>query len=292
MARFFKYAFAVAGDVTEIPNTTQPSGSVSYQEGFSSNYQLPFGSNPNALPISRSPFNGILFDITSAIQEWQTQAIPNFITSSDNGGSPYPYPIYALVRYDDGGGMQVYENLVDNNLTTPGTDFSWQVVSGGSLGYKPGDFKLYAGGSLQSGFLFTDGAAVSRTTYARLFAAIGTLWGAGDGLTTFNVPNIQRRTLIGSGGTGSAVIGNAVGNIGGEEAHLMDISELVSHNHGAGTGFDFLKAATTSGGGTEGIQGTVSPLNYTPQPNTDNAGGGQAFNIIQPSAVALFMIKY
>ena len=47
----------------------------------------------------------------------------------------------------------------------------------------------YAGGTAPDGWLLCDGSAVSRTTYASLYAAIGTTHGSGDGSTTFNLPN-------------------------------------------------------------------------------------------------------
>ncbi|MCB2019807.1 MAG: tail fiber protein, partial [Burkholderiaceae bacterium] len=53
-----------------------------------------------------------------------------------------------------------------------------------------GEFKAFAMSSLPSGWLNCNGAAVSRTTYSALFAAIGTVWGAGNGTTTFNVPDL------------------------------------------------------------------------------------------------------
>lgn len=55
----------------------------------------------------------------------------------------------------------------------------------------------YAGSSAPTGFLLCRGQAVSRTTYASLFAIIGTDWGAGDGSTTFNVPDLRRRVTVG-----------------------------------------------------------------------------------------------
>lgn len=57
----------------------------------------------------------------------------------------------------------------------------------------------YAAASAPSGWLLCDGAAVSRTTYAELFAAIGTTYGVGDGPTTFNLPNAQGVFLRGAG---------------------------------------------------------------------------------------------
>jgi len=62
----------------------------------------------------------------------------------------------------------------------------------------------YAGSSVPTGWLYCDGSAVSRTTYAALFTAISTTWGTGDGSTTFNLPNLQGRTLI-CDGTGTVV---------------------------------------------------------------------------------------
>lgn len=53
-----------------------------------------------------------------------------------------------------------------------------------------GSVLSFAGGILPSGYLSTDGSAVSRVTFSNLFASIGTAFGAGDGASTFNLPNI------------------------------------------------------------------------------------------------------
>ncbi len=60
-----------------------------------------------------------------------------------------------------------------------------------------GELKWYAGRTVPNGYLLCDGRAVSRTTYSRLFQAIGTIYGSGDGATTFNLPNGNGRTLQG-----------------------------------------------------------------------------------------------
>lgn len=95
----------------------------------------------------------------------------------------------------------------------------------------PGSMLDFAGTAAPAGFLLCDGSAVSRSTYAALFASIGTTWGAGDGLSTFNLPNMQRRTSIGSGGTAISGPANTVGSVGGEEAHVLVTGELASHTH-------------------------------------------------------------
>ena len=72
-----------------------------------------------------------------------------------------------------------------------------------------GTVVAYAGttGSIPSGWALADGAALSRTTYSDLFTAMGTAYGAGDGSTTFNLPDLRGRLPLGkaSSGTGSTL---------------------------------------------------------------------------------------
>jgi len=89
----------------------------------------------------------------------------------------------------------------------------------------------YAGTVLPQGYLLCDGSAVSRTTYAYLFSVVGTIWGAGDGSTTFNLPNLTRRVTVGSGGTALSGPSNTVGSYGGEELHTLLLQELPVHSH-------------------------------------------------------------
>lgn len=61
----------------------------------------------------------------------------------------------------------------------------------------PGTMMAYGGKSVPDGWLLCNGATISRTTYAKLFAAIGTAWGAGDGRTTFKLPDAGGRVMQG-----------------------------------------------------------------------------------------------
>ena len=83
----------------------------------------------------------------------------------------------------------------------------------------------FAGTVEPQGYLFCDGSAVSRDTYAALFAVIGTTYGAGDGSTTFNLPDLTGRVVIGVSGT------HALGTTGGEESHALLETELPVHHH-------------------------------------------------------------
>ena len=62
-----------------------------------------------------------------------------------------------------------------------------------------GQVVAFAGATLPDGWLWCDGSAVSRTTYSALYAALGTTWGSGDGSTTFNLPNVEDRVILGAG---------------------------------------------------------------------------------------------
>ena len=80
------------------------------------------------------------------------------------------------------------------------------IFGGYSAGIKPGMIVPCAGNAVQDGYLLCDGSAISRTLYPELFAAIGTTYGAGDGSTTFNLPNGTLRLL----GNTVPVVGNGM----------------------------------------------------------------------------------
>lgn len=89
------------------------------------------------------------------------------------------------------------------------------------LGTPVGAIQMLGGGATPAGWLLCNGAAVSRTTYAALFAQIGTAHGAGDGTTTFNVPDMRGRYPRGVAASGT---GDAVGETFGNDA-------IVDHTH-------------------------------------------------------------
>ena len=83
----------------------------------------------------------------------------------------------------------------------------------------------FAGSTAPQGYLLCDGSAVSRSEYADLFTAIGTTYGAGDGSTTFNVPDLAGKVVIGVSDN------HALGSTGGEASHTLTESELPAHVH-------------------------------------------------------------
>lgn len=163
--------------------------------------------------------------------------------------------------------------------------------------WQPGDLKDFAGTVVQSGWLACDGSIVSQTTYADLYAAIGSAWNTGgEGAGNFRLPNFQRRVAVGSGGSGTATLGNTTGSVGGSETHTMTTGELASHTHTSSTSTSTNQAdstvaagRTTIGYGTGAGSGTaVDKVVVT----IGNEGSNTPFNIIQPSAVVTKIIKY
>lgn len=93
-----------------------------------------------------------------------------------------------------------------------------------------GSVMAYAGSSAPAGWLVCDGSAVSRTTYAALFAVVGTTYGAGDGSTTFNLPDLRSRSVVGAG-SGGALTARALGESMGAETITLQVGNLPKHQH-------------------------------------------------------------
>jgi microcystin-dependent protein len=163
-----------------------------------------------------------------------------------------------------------------------------------------GSIIAYAGTTTPSGYLECNGANVSRTTYASLFSAVGVTWGAGDGTTTFTLPDLRRRTMIGKNGTaGTGSPGITVGSTGGAETKTLAQAELPSHYH-----LSFNSDTVTAGINSSNYPaeiGNLSPIDYAyyiggsgtvpTKGRTSSVGSGTAFNLMQPTAVVGYFIK-
>ena len=103
-----------------------------------------------------------------------------------------------------------------------------------------GSVIIYGGTSAPTGWLLCDGSAISRSTYAALFTAISTAYGAGNGSTTFNIPDIRGRVVAGKEASASLLTtalggldGNTLGNTGGNQGITLTSAQsgLPAHTH-------------------------------------------------------------
>lgn len=168
------------------------------------------------------------------------------------------------------------------------------------LALPAGALSMYGGGSAPTGWLLCDGTAVNRTTYADLFAAIGTTWGVGNGTTTFNVPDLRGRSPIGAG-TGAGLTARTLAATGGGETHAITEAQLPPHRH-----FTVANVVTSAGSPTisnsqqivrDNTPGTS--LGYTINGSATDAtvgrtseiGSGGAIPLMQPFGVVNYIIK-
>jgi microcystin-dependent protein len=181
---------------------------------------------------------------------------------------------------------------------------SWDNVTDVPVGFSmpTGAVIDYAGAVAPSGYLLCDGSAVSRTTYAALFAILGTVYGAGDATSTFNVPDFRGRTAVGSGsGTAPGATTWTLGQTKGSETQTLTEANLPAHNHRV-LGFDdpddgdCYGLGTNNGRGLGGRGINSADTNYFEEnvggeKFIEDAGGGTGHNNLQPSLTVNKIIK-
>ena len=184
-----------------------------------------------------------------------------------------------------------------NNVSVSGNVVAAEFYGGGAnltgiVALPTGAVLPFAGASAPSGHLLCFGQAISRSTYSGLFTAIGTVYGVGDGSTTFNIPDLRGRAVAGQddmGGTSAnrltdqsgGVDGDVLGDTGGAETHTLTTAQLAAHTHGKGA--QFLDGTGPGGAGGAGENGDPR--------DTESTGGNAAHNNVQPTIILNYIIK-
>lgn len=180
----------------------------------------------------------------------------------------------------------------------------------------PGVIYPYAGLTEPSGFLFCYGQAISRTTYSALFTVLSTTYGAGDGSTTFNLPDLRGRVIAGQDdmggvsanrltGISGSLDGDTLGTAGGGESVTLTTANLppytpagtIAHSGQLTADLYPLVGNTTSAAlGQNTINGTTTKqINYasfvSTFTGTAQGGTSTAFSKVQPTIILNYIIK-
>lgn len=182
------------------------------------------------------------------------------------------------------GQVLVKKSDVDND-----TEWVDYVASGGDS-LPIGTVFPWFSNNIPTNFLELNGQAVSRTIYSDLFELYGTIYGTGDGSTTFNLPDLSGRVPVGLDSDDTDF--NAVGKTYGEKEHTLTEEELAEHVH---KGLEFWnKSVTFDAGSGEGYNlqygNSINP-GYAVELWTNEAGGNQPHNNVQPSIVVKYIVK-
>ena len=216
----------------------------------------------------------------------QTQKTIGVFTDDWTSGSTYNVGDIAI--YDN----RVFQNLTGTNTaTTPDQDTTnWveTTIAAMAAGAASGDtlpigsIVPYGSSTAPANWLVCDGSAVSRTTYADLFAVIGTSYGSGDGSTTFNLPNLKGKVPVGYNSSETEF--DTMGETGGEKKHTLTIQEMPSHKHN----INYAPPSSSGGQGNAYVYGTKEDDNNAMILAT---GGDQPHNNLQPYQVVCYIIK-
>ena len=228
---YIKTPFALSGDITAVPVDPQVDGSVSFTLGYPIKYSQDPNINGlrldrsqmnylfNAITVNLKQYqeetaprfitaaeNGgvafsyakyatVLYDAGSGLELYQSTVAANNTLPTDTSKwrklDPYNQTLERVSPAFTGVPTAPTAAPATSTTQIATTAFVTAAISAVTNSVPSGSVSMYAASAPPSGWLECDGSAVSRTTYSALFAALGTVFGAGDGVNTFNLPDMR-----------------------------------------------------------------------------------------------------
>lgn len=245
------HALGNNADVSTLPDDTSgTTGLASLQKLFQLINQTPLEAG--GIAPSREDFNALFKFLGDPVFYMMNGGLWTYSTAMD-------YPVGALVKYNNAIYECVQANGPSSTLADPTDAAYWsQIPTMADLGetsFHTSDIKIATSSTIQNGWLLCNGAAISRTTYANLFDKIGTTYGSGDGSTTFNIPDLRDRYIIGADTNAlGAYISEQLPNISGDITGLRDTVDVGNNGKTSGAFVGY-----STGGGNGAGAGANSP---------------------------------
>ncbi len=181
----------------------------------------------------------------------------------------------------------------DDNYLQSDQPLPVELLPASALAVRAGAVLAWAGSAAPDGWKLCDGAAISRSDFEDLFSVIGETFGAGDGSTTFNLPDLRGRFPLGLDNMGgasadsvTATEADQLAGVGGSEKHTLTVDEMPAHNH------EFRRVGSGNAGAeTRAIQTRSNSDWQTNGVIIDDAGGGQAHDNLPPFLSLNYIIK-
>lgn len=220
-------------------------------------------SNTTATTLTSTQYQCMRLLLNGSLAADLSVSIPSgvggfWIVTNSTTDASAAVPTYVTIKSTAGGSVGV---VAPRNVNTIVFSNGSEVFFAQQNTTPSGVIIQFAGSTAPTGYLACNGAAVARTTYPNLFAAIGTTWGAGNGTTTFNIPDLRGMFVRGTGtnGTYSTSVGPALG------AYQAD--QFASHTHIAtDSGHQHVYQSITVGG--SGIQSGAGYVGSFPSTST------------------------
>jgi len=228
---------------------------------------------------------------------WNTTGLPHLISGNIQVSSAHPSS--RLISLARDGVEKFGVDINGNTVLTGNLNVTGSIAAGSSPLQRTGEIVMTAAHQ-PANTVYCDGSAISRATYAGLFAVIGASYGAGDGSTTFNVPDMRGRMPL-AHGQGSGLTLRTVTQQGGAEAVILTEPQLAVHDHHVadgghdhayetlqpgGIGSDF----PAPGSGVAGAYRTLRTERVATGVDSESRGGNQAHENMPPFVVVYFWI--